>query len=168
MATQFAPVRSISLYEQDVHAWSIAQRAAIEGRRYDQLDWDQLAETLRDFQIGLEEEIDNRLVILIEHLIKLSVSVDPNPRRIWWLSVREQRREIERKLRKSPSLRPQFTQMVEDTWETGAIKAQRGLLDHEAGAVPKVAAWLTPEQAMTITDDAELRALAPRPQATQP
>lgn len=161
MATQFAPVPRDDAYETDAFAWAMQQGARLRARQFAGVDWDNVAEEIETMGRSERSEIESRLDVIIEHLIKLAVSRDVGPRAGWWNSVLTQRLRVERKLAQNPSLRRRMAEMFADAWPIGARMAAGGLRADEAPDA-LAAPWLTPEQAMAITDDAELRALATR------
>jgi len=169
MATQFvAHLTDSELYQSDFYEWTKRTQAYLLARRWHDIDIDNLAEEIADLGVSVERSVESRLKILIGHLVKLALSADPYPRRGWWNTVGDQRDEIEKTLRKNPSLRARFAEMFASEWHSGLNHGRGGLRNEEMDLVLETGPWLTAEQAMTIADDAELRALARRPQATQP
>lgn len=169
MASRFvAHLGDAELYRTDFYEWTKRQQAYLLARRWHDIDIDNLAEEIAELGGSVERAIESRLQILLGHLIKLAISADPYPRRGWWITVRDQRKEIEKTLRKNPSLTPRFPEMFAEEWESGLNHGRGGLRDEEMDLVLETGPWLTAEQAMTITDNAELRALAPCSPAPQP
>jgi hypothetical protein len=114
-------IKSISSYEQDFSAWSLAQAEALRaardvilsaGRRradlpsvLQRLDWDNLAEEIEGLAKKDRREISSRITTIIEHLAKLEFSSAAPPRADWINTVQREREEVEDILRDSPSLR---------------------------------------------------------------
>ncbi|MEH2361342.1 DUF29 domain-containing protein [Nostoc sp.] len=93
-----------SLYEQDFLAWLTQQQSALANRDVAALDWDNLAEELDAMGIREKNELKNRLVVLLAHLLKwqhqptkLSVS--------WFTTIANQRDDLHDLLDEKPSLR---------------------------------------------------------------
>ncbi len=162
MSNQLATLPDSDLYQQDFYAWTKRMEAALLGRKWSDIDVDNLAEEIADLGGSIERSIESRLDLLIGHLVKLAVSADDRPRRGWWNTVRTQRRAIDKALQKNPSLRSRFDALFAEQWTEGLGHARSGLRDEEMDLVIEADPWLTPLQAMTLIDEAALRALAPR------
>jgi hypothetical protein len=91
-------------YEVDFSAWAEAQADALRRRNTNELDWENLAEEIENLSRSDRREIKSRLARICEHLLKLVYLSDPEPRRVWRLTVIEQRRAIAGLLEESPSL----------------------------------------------------------------
>jgi Domain of unknown function DUF29 len=93
-----------SLYDQDFLAWTERQAALLRAGRLDQLDLDNLAEELDTMGRSEWGELENRLEVLLMHM--LTWDHQPARRsRSWKASMREQRNAIRRLMRRSPSLK---------------------------------------------------------------
>ena len=125
-----------SLYEVDFVAWSEMQAELIRQRRFDELDLENIAEEIEDLGKNRRDQLETRMSRLIEHLLKLDVSRLSDPRRQWILSVKEQRRRIEKLIVKNPSLRPSLPEVFADEWESGAEMARAGLDEYDRDLVP--------------------------------
>jgi hypothetical protein len=93
-----------SLYDQDFLAWTEQQAALLRAGRLDQLDRDNLAEELDTMGRSEWGELENRLEVLLMHMLKW----DHQPARrsrSWKATMREQRNAIRRLMRRSPSLK---------------------------------------------------------------
>lgn len=93
-----------SLYDQDFLAWTEKQAALLRAGRFDQLDLDNLAEELDTMGRSEWGELENRLEVLLMHMLKW----DHQPARrsrSWKATMREQRNAIRRLMRRSPSLK---------------------------------------------------------------
>lgn len=162
MATQYLDtLPDAELYERDFYAWAKRQEAALLGKRWSELDIQNLAEEIADLGGSVERELESRFDVLIGHLIKLAVSADEPPRRKWWVTVRDQQDRIERRLQKNPSMIGKAPELFAAEWKSGVAHARTGLLNDDDERVPDER-FLTYEQAMTVATDDELRALLPR------
>jgi hypothetical protein len=93
-----------SLYDQDFLAWTEQQAALLRAGRLDQLDLDNLAEELDTMGRSEWGELENRLEILLMHMLKWDYQ--PARRsRSWKATMREQRNAIRRLMRRSPGLK---------------------------------------------------------------
>lgn len=153
---------SPATYETDVYGWAMEQAALLRARSANAIDWENVAEEIESVGRSERREIISRLEVLIEHLIKLAVCADAEPRRGWWSTVRTQRIRIADALDENPSLRPHTSDMLDRAWRLGCEVARAGLLhDFEREAVP-ANPFLSFDQAMTLGSDEALRALLTR------
>jgi hypothetical protein len=119
-----------TLYAQDYFGWTQAQADALRRRSANELDWDNLLEEIEALGQAAENELFNRLTVLLAHLLKWRLQ--PTRRsRSWVLTIREQRRRIERLLTKNPSLRPRLEALVSEAHPSAVNAAadETGLSD---------------------------------------
>ena len=91
-------------YEDDVIAWADHQARLLRERRFDQLDIEHLAEEIEDVGKSEQRELANRMSLLLAHLLKWQTQ--PGRRGAsWQITIRNQRRGIDRRLDETPSLR---------------------------------------------------------------
>jgi plasmid stabilization system protein ParE len=125
-----------TLYDQDFHAWALAQAAAL--RRAAELrinlpdvDIEHLAEEIEDMGSEQAHAVESALARIIEHLLKLQYSPSPSPlpRRGWKASVGKQRTNLARRLRNNPSLKapPRLQEILRNAWEDGRRLAVIGM-----------------------------------------
>ncbi len=69
-------------------------------------------------------ELESRLTVLLAHLLKWQAQPDGRSRS-WSATIREQRRQIDRKLRDCPSLRPVVDDLLGTTYADAREKAAR-------------------------------------------
>jgi hypothetical protein len=107
------------LYEQDIVRWSAEQARALRGAGMartntpDPIDWDNVAAEIESLGRSERSALRSRLASIIEHLMKLQASPAELPRNDWMDSIDAQRREIERLLEDSPSLRGEVPGLIE-------------------------------------------------------
>ena len=117
-----------SLYDEDFLAWTEQQAALVRAGRLDQLDLDNLAEELDTMGRGEWGELENRLELLLMHMLKWDYQ--PARRsRSWKDTIREQRNALRRLLRRSPSLKRDLEDTVADVYPDalGRASDQTGL-----------------------------------------
>ncbi|MDJ0597520.1 MAG: DUF29 domain-containing protein [Crocosphaera sp.] len=98
------------LYEQDFCLWIEKTIKQIKAKDFDKIDWDNVIEELDSLGKSEKRELKNRLVVLLEHLLKLAyweTERDYNQRN-WKGTIREQRRQLLLLLEDSPSLKTLF------------------------------------------------------------
>ena len=90
-----------SLYERDYYSWALQQARALQERRIEALDWENLAEEMDDLGRSEARSLRSQLARLLAHLLKWQLQ----PRRrtnSWRGSIRGARREIRGLLMKVP------------------------------------------------------------------
>ncbi|HJU28752.1 MAG TPA: DUF29 domain-containing protein, partial [Candidatus Binataceae bacterium] len=101
----------ISEYETDFYAWTREQAQALRARQGEALDWNNLAEEIESIGRSDAEALASQLARLLLHLLKWRYQ--PNRRsRGWELSIMEARLRINRRLRKSPSLKSKLAELL--------------------------------------------------------
>jgi hypothetical protein len=95
-----------SLYDTDYVAWLEEQVAHLRAGRLAALDVDNVALELQSLMNSQRQQLENRLEVLIHHLLKWDHQPDQRSNR-WRATVQEQRTRIRRLLRFSPSLKPE-------------------------------------------------------------
>jgi hypothetical protein len=88
-----ADVPQAALYESDETAWLEAMSELIEQGRVDELDYPHLAEYLADMAKRDRREIESRLTLLIEHLLKWTYQPKEQTRS-WRRTIVVQRQEL--------------------------------------------------------------------------
>jgi hypothetical protein len=143
-----------ALYEEDFLRWTEVQatnlRRAGEARVNLPLDWTNLAEEVESLGRSQRRELRSRIAVVIEHLLKLERSPAMEPRQGWIETVGRERREIERLLEDSPSLRGELGGLValEESRTASFVAellARRGEIDQAACLLGERAAY-TAEQ----------------------
>ena len=113
-----------SQYEQDFYGWTQWQAEVIAKREVSELDWQNLQEELE--ALGRQEyrELVSGLTVLLGHLLKWEYQPEKRSRG-WFLTIREQRRAINRHLDRNPSLKSRIVDALEDGFEAGVDLALR-------------------------------------------
>lgn len=95
------------LYQQDYYLWLLQTSKLLRAGKLDQLDIDNLIEEIDSMGKSEQKELKSRLVVLIEHLLKLKYwqSEKQDHERGGRNTVIEQRLQIDLSLEDSPSLR---------------------------------------------------------------
>ncbi|MBV9390199.1 MAG: DUF29 domain-containing protein [Chroococcidiopsidaceae cyanobacterium CP_BM_ER_R8_30] len=59
------------LYEQDFYLWLQQIAQLLKVRNFEEVDWDNLIEEIESMGRSEKRELKSRLIVLIEHLLKL-------------------------------------------------------------------------------------------------
>lgn len=106
------------LYEQDFARWaedqSRALREAAAASLNATLDWENLAEEIESLGRSQRRELGSRILVIVEHLMKLQASPARAPRRGWQATVLHERAMVRRLLQDSPSLRGAVPELIAD------------------------------------------------------
>ncbi len=123
------------LYGRDYHAWANRQIDALSAGRFADLDIAHLLEELRDMGRSERNELENRLVILLAHLLKWQFQYGRLSERwkefkgdSWRSTIVEQRDRIAKRLDKSPGLTSGLSGLIEEIYSDAA-----GLAAKETG-----------------------------------
>ena len=125
------PGKDQDLYGADFHAWTVAQRDALARGDASALDWDKLAEEIGDLGVSQERELESRLVVIAEHLLKYEYGTRREPARGWKRTLVVQRDEVERLVRRSPSLRSRIAEVALEGYASARRRALASFEEHE-------------------------------------
>jgi hypothetical protein len=107
-------------YDTDLYTWTQAQAAYLREKKWEALDIEHLAEEIESLGSEQAHAVESHLETLTLHLLK--VTYQRQHRLSWLRSIDNARTEIERRLRRSPGLRPQLPHLL--AW--AYPKARRG------------------------------------------
>jgi len=136
-----------NLYEDDVIAWAEQQAALLRAGRWELLDIDNIAEEIEDVGKSEKRELRHRMAVLVEHLIKWRWQ--PGRRGSSWLTtIRVQRIDIQKLIRKMPSLKPMMAdaEFADEVWRDAVVLALKEA-EGEIENLPDTNPW-TLDQAM--------------------
>lgn len=132
-----------TLYDEDVVAWAEQQAALLRAGRWSQLDIDNIAGEIEDVGKSERRALCHRMAVLVEHLIKCRYQPD-HYGSSWARTIREQRAQVRRLLRRNPSLRRLMTDpgFAEEVWSDAVILAVK---EASLPGVPEVSPWTLDE-----------------------
>ncbi len=113
-------------YDEDVVAWSVEQARLLRAGRFDLLDIEHIADEIEDVGKSEARDLASRMAVLLAHWLKWDCQ--PTHRsRSWENTIREQRKQVLRRLARTPSLRPELEKadFVEDVWSDALTIAAR-------------------------------------------
>jgi len=112
------------LYETDFYGWIQRQANTLRARDFAALDLDNLIEEIESMGKSEKRELENRLEILLMHLLKWRHQ--PTFRgKSWQLTIKEQRRRITSHLRENPSLKSFIPETYEETYGYAVLDAAK-------------------------------------------
>jgi hypothetical protein len=132
-----------TLYDEDVIAWAAQQAALLRSGQWSQLDIDNIAGEIEDVGKSEKRALCHRMAVLVEHLIKCRYQPD-RCGSSWLRTIREQRAQVRKLLRHSPSLRKLMADpgFAEDVWRDAVILAvKEAALDD----LPEFSPWALDE-----------------------
>ncbi len=133
-------------YETDFFAWTQEQAQLLRARATPGLDWDNLAEEIDSMGRRDRRKLESRFRRILHHLLKWQAQ--PGLRGpSWQRTLREQRRQAEKLLKESPSLRPQVAELIDAAY----LDALTDALD-ETGLRPQAFPISCPFTAEQILD----------------
>ncbi len=110
------------LYETDFYAWACGQVRAMATRERGRLDVANLIDEVESVGRSQRAAIESHLSVLIIHLLKFQVQ----PERAtvsWRITLRNQRRDIERLIQRSPSLRGYPAEILSEIYSDAVRRA---------------------------------------------
>ncbi len=118
MTQAIAVVKSLKpLYESDYLLWTQDVIAKLKAKDFDSIDIDNLIEEIEDLGRSAKRELKQRLATLLEHLLKRLYVNMPQEYNGWKRTIREQRRQIKRELKETPSLKIIWDESFDIEWE---------------------------------------------------
>jgi hypothetical protein len=112
------------LHDQDYSAWAKQMAELLKSRRFDQLDIEHLVEELEDMGKSEQRELENRLRVLLSHLLKwqfqyqkLSDRWKEFDGKSWRATITQQRAEIQFLLERYPGVRQFFEPSLKDVYD---------------------------------------------------
>jgi hypothetical protein len=143
-------VKTTADYEQDFYAWTREQASALRTHRPNAVDWQHIAEELESMGGSEQREMENRLRVILMHLLKWQAQ--PAFRsRSWERTLRTQRRDLERHLERNPSLRRLLPEALAEQYDGAVTEAIR-----ETGLAESAFAAHPPYSIEQVTDQAFL------------
>ncbi len=117
-------VNQQTLYEQDFVAWCDDTVSKLRTGHFKDIDIDSLIEEIEGLSGRDRRELENRLEVLLYHLLKRLYVESASNYRGWELTIREQRRQLQRLLKQSPSLRNYWVKVFSEIWANALSDAQ--------------------------------------------
>lgn len=114
-----------SLYNRDLNLWLETAIAQLNSGDFHNLDIENLVEELEGLAGRDKRELKNRLIVLLEHLLKRLYVDMPQEFNGWQRTIWEQRTQIEVLFEQSPSLRTLWEEYFDSAWRYAFKKVSR-------------------------------------------
>ena len=115
-------LKDVTPYEADFARWCAEQGALLRDGKLEALDRENLAEEIETLGRSEKGEIENRLNVLLLHLLKWKYQ--PQQRSgSWKATIVEQRARLAKRLRENPSLKSYPAEIIEEEYAIARIKA---------------------------------------------
>ncbi|PQQ30179.1 DUF29 domain-containing protein [Photorhabdus luminescens] len=111
-------------YDSDFYGWTREQAGLLRSGNLSQLDRENLSEEIESMGNSQRNELEFRLEVLFLHLLKWQFQSERQGRS-WKLTIEEQRRKIDRRLKKNPSLKSELSEISSDAYGDAIIAAER-------------------------------------------
>jgi hypothetical protein len=104
-------------YEKDIVAWATEQAYLLRSGQLSAIDIEHIAEEIEDVGKSEQRELASRMAILLSHLLKWQYQPERQSSS-WQRTIKEQRKAINRRLKKTPSLKVSVNDLewLEDAW----------------------------------------------------
>lgn len=109
-------------YDIDLYAWTQAQAEALRAKDWAALDVANLAEEIESLGNEQAHAIESHLTVALTHLLRWTYQPERRSKS-WRNSLRVARQQIAKRLRRSPSLRPQLPTLLRDAYADARKRA---------------------------------------------
>jgi Domain of unknown function DUF29. len=117
---------TISLYETDFCLWCVETIRSLKERDFAQIDIENLIEEIAALAGREQRELQSRLGVLLEHLLKLKYVDSRYDFREWELTIQEQLRQIEMLPKQSASLKRFLRKVLPECYQFALSQVQIG------------------------------------------
>jgi hypothetical protein len=113
-------------YDEDVIAWANEQAALLRAGKLSAIDIEHIAEEIEDVGKSEQRELANRMAVLLSHLLKWEFQSERRGTS-WEATIHTQRNSIERRIRKTPSLKASLNDpdWWADAWDDAVEAASK-------------------------------------------
>jgi hypothetical protein len=109
-------------YERDLYGWAMEQAALLRVGKITEVDALNIAEELDDVGNEQYDKLESALRLILLHLLKWDHQPERRARS-WYASIRVQRHQVEKVLRKNPGLKPLVSEAVGDAYVDARVEA---------------------------------------------
>jgi len=109
---------TVKLYDTDFYAWTLEQSQLLRSGDWKSVDIVHLVEEIESLGKQEKRELENRLGVLIGHLLKWIYQ--PSMRsRSWQVTIRVQRQQLQRHIQQNPSLKSYLSEAIAVGYDLG-------------------------------------------------
>ena len=128
-----------TLYERDFYAWANEQAEMLRAGKLSEADIEHIAEEIESMGKTEKRELISRLAMLLAHMLKWRFQPERRTKN-WRLTIQEQRRQVARHMRDSPSLKSTLSEATEEAYGDAIIAAELDT-DLDLATFPKACPW---------------------------
>lgn len=110
-------------YKDDLFGWVEDQVELLKAGRIAEIDCENIADELGDVGNEQYDKLESAIRVVLLHLLKWDQQ-SSHRSKSWVFSIRTQRRQIARVLKKNPSLKPHIAEAIEEGYEDARDEAQ--------------------------------------------
>jgi hypothetical protein len=107
-------------YEEDFYGWAMANAQLLKERKMSEVDVENLIEEIESMGRSEKHQLENRLAVLIAHLLKWhleSSAARERNRRGWQGTIEEQRKRSHKLIKDNPGLKNRLDEVLSDAYE---------------------------------------------------
>jgi hypothetical protein len=110
-------------YEADFAGWAEDTAKAIEDGRFDEIDRTALADEVGSLGRSAKRQLTSALRLLLTHMLKAQYQAEKHTRS-WDDTIRRERRNANKFLKESPSLKAHLDEILADAYEDAIYQAE--------------------------------------------
>ena len=114
---QSQTISGSSLYEQDFYLWIQTTAELLKQGRLTELDLENLIDEIETMGRSEKRALESNLEVLLMHLLKYQIQAERRSKS-WQYTILEHRRRVQKALKESPSLKPYFDQVFDESYQT--------------------------------------------------
>jgi hypothetical protein len=119
---------------EDYYGWTQETAEKLRQGRLSEVNMEDLIEEIEDMGGSIWRALDSRLTVLLAHLLKWQYQPERRGRS-WRITIKEQRYQIAKLLRKNPSLKPALEETINEAYP-GAVLAVAKETDKDEDTFP--------------------------------
>ncbi|CAK0753198.1 DUF29 domain-containing protein [Gammaproteobacteria bacterium] len=133
----------MNTHETDFYSWTQEQASLLKQGRFQDIDIENLIEELQDMGRSERRELENRLAVLLAHLLKWQYQA-LHRGNSWEATIGEQRLQVHKGLRENPSLKPRISDIVQDAYDAARFQAMKET-NLNLNTFPTECPWAVPQ-----------------------
>ncbi|MCB8876354.1 DUF29 domain-containing protein [Acidisoma silvae] len=126
-------------YDHDFYAWANEQAALLRAGRLNEADIANIAEEIESMGRSEKRELINRLILLLQHLLKWQYQPDRRGKS-WRVTIMNNRRQLVRHLKDNPSLKSMLPEALTEAYGDAILEAV-GEANLDESTFPPACPW---------------------------